>query len=141
MCDHLSTINKFLEVSCHHTSLMMMVPSMASCRSCRVFLTIVITLCMRSISCLRKIFIGAMAPIFCSLAFTYKHTMTAMSHLVKIPISLAKPTVSHLMRDVICREFLQHFPSLSSDNTLSCLPTSTRAVLGLDGEDGVQATL
>ena len=40
------------------TSLMMMVPSMASFRSVRVVLTVTITRCMRSISCLRKIFKG-----------------------------------------------------------------------------------
>lgn len=58
---------------CHsaHTSLMMMVPSMASCRSCRVVLTMVMTRCIRSISWRRKMFMEDSAPIFCSRAFTY----------------------------------------------------------------------
>ena len=54
------------------TSLMMMVPSMASCRSCRVLRTLEITRCIRSISWRRKMLMGAMAPIFASLAFTWK---------------------------------------------------------------------
>ena len=53
------------------TSLIMMVPSMASFRSVSVCRTAVITLCIRSISCLKKIFMGDSAPIFCSLAFTW----------------------------------------------------------------------
>ena len=53
------------------TSLIMMVPSMASFRSVSVWRTAVITLCIRSISCLKKIFMGDSAPIFCNLAFTW----------------------------------------------------------------------
>ena len=53
------------------TSLMMMVPSMASFRSVSVCRTAVITLCIRSISCLKKIFMGDSAPIFCNLALTW----------------------------------------------------------------------
>ena len=49
----------------------MMVPSMASFRSVSVCRTAVITLCIRSISCLKKIFMGDSAPIFCNLAFTW----------------------------------------------------------------------
>ena len=52
------------------TSLMMIVPSMASLRSTRVFLTRVMTRCMRSISCRRKMFIGARWPILCRRALT-----------------------------------------------------------------------
>ena len=66
----------YLTVGLHHTplewltSLMMMVPSMASCRSCRVVLTMVITRCIRSISWRRKIFMEDSAPISWSRAFT-----------------------------------------------------------------------
>ncbi|KAK2185971.1 hypothetical protein NP493_215g00027 [Ridgeia piscesae] len=49
---------------------MMMVPSMASLRSFKVVRTVEMTLCMRSISCCRKMFIGARLPIFASFAFT-----------------------------------------------------------------------
>ena len=46
------------------TSLIIMVPSMASLRSVNVCRTKLITRCMRSISCLRKMFMDARAPIF-----------------------------------------------------------------------------
>ena len=52
------------------TSLIMIVPSMANLRSCRVERTTDITLCIRSISCLKNMFIGARAPIAFSLART-----------------------------------------------------------------------
>ena len=45
---------------------------MASLRSCNVERTTVITRCIRSISCLRKIFIGAKAFIAFNLARTYQ---------------------------------------------------------------------
>ena len=57
------------------TSLIIMVPSIASLRSVSVCLTALITRCMRSISCRKKIFIGERAPIFCSLALTCKTRM------------------------------------------------------------------
>ena len=50
----------------------MMVPSIASLRSLRVTLTIMITLCILSISCFRKIFKGCNRPIFFKRSFTYK---------------------------------------------------------------------
>ena len=43
------------------------------------------------------------------------------------------------MWDVVCREFLQHLSSLPAHNTLSGLPSTTGAVLGLDGQDGVES--
>ena len=52
------------------TSLMMMVPSMASLRSSRVQRTRVRTRCMRSISCRRKIVMEDKELIFCRRAFT-----------------------------------------------------------------------
>ena len=45
------------------------------------------------------------------------------------------------MRDVILWEFVQHLPRLPAHNGLSGLPSPTGAVLGLDGQDGVQALL
>ena len=51
----------------------MIVPSMASLRSFRVTLTAEITLCILSISCLRKMFIGCRAPIFWSRARTWNN--------------------------------------------------------------------
>lgn len=60
------------------TSLIMMVPSMASFRSVSVCRTAVITLCIRSISCLKKIFMGDSAPIFCNLAFTWNKKIKIM---------------------------------------------------------------
>lgn len=55
----------------HNTSDMMMVPSIASLRSLRVTLTIVITRCILSISCFKNMFSGCKWPIFFSLSFTY----------------------------------------------------------------------
>ena len=45
----------------------------------------------------------------------------------------------YLVWDVVCREFLQHLSSLPAYNTLSGLPSTTGAVLGLDGQDGVKS--
>ena len=45
----------------------------------------------------------------------------------------------YLMWDVVCREFLQHLSSLPAHDTLSGLPSTTGAVLGLDGQDGVKS--
>lgn len=53
-------------------SLMIMVPSTASFSSVRVLRTRLRTLCILSISCLRKMFMGWNGPIFCSLSFTFR---------------------------------------------------------------------
>ena len=47
----------------------------------------------------------------------------------------------HLVWDVVLRQLLEHLPGLSSDDALPCLPPTTGAVFGLDGEDGVQTRL
>ena len=47
----------------------------------------------------------------------------------------------HFVRDVVLWQLLEHLPGLSSDDALSCLPPTRRAILGLDGEDGVQTHL
>lgn len=51
-------------------SLITMVPSMASLRSVKVVLTRAITLCIRSISWRRKMFMGCKEPIFRRRSFT-----------------------------------------------------------------------
>lgn len=61
------------------SSLMMMVPSIASFSSVRVLRTRVSSLCILSISCLRKMFIGWNGPIFCSLSFTCHGDIQHMS--------------------------------------------------------------
>ena len=43
------------------------------------------------------------------------------------------------MWDVVCREFLQHLSSLPAHDTLSGLPSTTGAVLGLNGQDSVKS--
>ena len=43
------------------------------------------------------------------------------------------------MREVVLWEFVQHLSCLSANNALSGLPSPTGAVLGLDGQDSVQA--
>ena len=48
-------------------------------------------------------------------------------------------TSLHLVRDIICWQFVQHLLSLLVHNALSCFSSATGTVLGLDGEDGVQA--
>jgi len=48
---------------------------------------------------------------------------------------------AYLVWDIVCRELVQHFSSQSSYNTLSGLPSTTGAVLRLDGQDGVQTTV
>lgn len=50
---------------------------------------------------------------------------------------LLQPSL-HLVRDVVPRQLVQHLLGLLVDDALSGLPTTTGAVLGLDGEDGVQ---
>lgn len=62
-------------------SLMMMVPSIASFSSVRVLRARVSTLCILSISCLRKMFIGWNGPIFCSLSLTCRGDI---QHMLKI---------------------------------------------------------
>ena len=49
--------------------------------------------------------------------------------------------VAYLMREVVPWEFVQHLPCLPAHNGLSGLSSPTGAVLGLDGQDGVQALL
>ena len=51
---------------------MMMVPSMANNRSLNVWRTVLITFCIRSISCRKKMFTGCNAPIFWRRPFTLK---------------------------------------------------------------------
>lgn len=48
-----------------NVSFIMIVPSMASFKSVNVVRTVEMTRCIRSISCFKKMFIGAYAPIFC----------------------------------------------------------------------------
>ena len=43
-----------------------------------------------------------------------------------------------LVRNVICRQLLQHVLCLLVHDALPCFPSTTGAVLGLDGEDCVQ---
>ena len=45
------------------------------------------------------------------------------------------------MRDVVCREFVEHLSSQPAYNALSRLPSTAGAVLRLDGQDGVQSTV
>ena len=48
---------------------------------------------------------------------------------------------THLMRDVVGGKLLQHLLGLSLNDALPGFPSTSRAVLGLDREDGVQTTL
>lgn len=96
--DHHNKVSKSNESQCEHTffhlagirasnmqfkasrrsSLMMMVPSMASLSSVKVLRTRVRIRCIRSTSCLRKIFMGWRGPIFCSLSFTCQGDIQAV---------------------------------------------------------------
>ena len=120
------------------TSLMMMVPSMASCRSCRVLRTLEITRCIRSISWRKKMLMGAMAPIFASLVFTWRGERKG-GRQSPVAGEERRERAIYFMWDVVCREFFQHLSSLPAHNTLPCLPSTTGAVLGLDGQDGVKS--
>lgn len=66
------------------TSLMMIVPSIASFRSFRLFRRSEITLCILSISCLRNMFIELRCPIFTKRAFTYNKGERAILRKKKI---------------------------------------------------------
>ena len=61
-------------------SLMMMVPSIASLRSVKVFRTRTMTLCIRSISWRRKMFMGWKGPIFWRRSLTWLHFVESRSY-------------------------------------------------------------
>ena len=74
LCAHSLVPRWANEAMCKHcdgsatpTSLMTIVPSMASCRSCRVLRTLEITRCIRSISWRRKMLMGSNGPHLCQL--------------------------------------------------------------------------
>jgi len=48
---------------------------------------------------------------------------------------------AYFMWDVVCRELIQHLSSQSAYDTLPGLPSTTGAVLRLDGQDSVQCTV
>ena len=120
------------------TSLMMMVPSIASWRSCRVLRTSEITFCMRSISCLKNIFIDDNAPIFCSLALICQggdvcpHVGGGGGGLL---------IVAYLMGDIVTWKLLQHVCGHLVHLALPGLPPATTAILGLYAHDGLQHLL
>ena len=153
------------------TSLIMMVPSMASFRSVSVCRTAVITLCIRSISCLKKIFMGDSAPIFCNLAFTWNEKKMRIFNLCyRIPVyTLENPrwkevhffpwltknwrlgyTVKrqnnlirsvYLMCDVVFRKLIEHVISQPLYNRLAGFSSAARAILWLNAKDCIQARL
>lgn len=65
-------------------SFMIIVPSMASFKSVNVFLTVDITRCILSISCFKKMFIGAYAPIFWIRARTCIEERALLHHIFSI---------------------------------------------------------
>lgn len=126
-----------------NTSLIIIVPSIASFKSVRVCRTKVITRCIRSISCLKKMFMEARAPIFCSRALTCTQTKNVKvfrlaSHGKELKISLRYKHLSYLVWYVIIRKFIQHVICLSGNYTLTSLPRSSPWVFRLDAHDGVQ---
>ena len=153
------------------TSLIMMVPSMASFRSVSVCRTAVITLCIRSISCLKKIFMGDSAPIFCNLAFTWNEKKMRIFNLCyRIPVYMLEnprwkevhffsvidkelKTRTHsehqnnlirsvyLMCDVVFRKLIEHVISQPLYNRLAGFSSAARAILWLNAKDCIQARL
>ena len=57
---------------------MMMVPSIANLRSCKVLLTAAMTFCIRSNSCLRNITSGLSRPILRRLSFTCQNELVIL---------------------------------------------------------------
>ena len=112
------------------TSLIIMVPSIASFKSVRVCRTKVITRCIRSISCLKKMFMEASAPIFCSRALTFTQTKSVkvvclVPHGKQLKVSLRDNKFSYLVWYIIIWKFFQHVICLSGDYTLTSLPRSS----------------
>jgi len=48
---------------------------------------------------------------------------------------------AYFVWDIVCRELIQHLSSQSAYDTLPGLPSTTGAVLRLDGQDGVQTAV
>ncbi len=82
---------------------------MASLRSVSVDLTAVITFCMRSISCLRKILRGCRLPIFLSLSRTYS---TVTWHIIS-------PGITNFTNTVVEPVLKDHVPHWAQKYGLS----------------------
>ena len=99
-------------------SLMMIVPSIASLRSLKVKRTMLMTRCMRSISCRRKMFIGDRDPIFWSLKIQQIYPYRTLdSNMVCIFELMYCRNINHFLQfGIKTKSVLFFFKSLSLVN-------------------------
>ena len=105
-----------------------MVPSIANLRSVSVCRTALITLCMRSISCLRKMFMGDNGPIFCRRALTCMETEWGLKWNMSPPVHMFACIIRLLACLLACLPACLP-PCLPACCLSACLSVSMRASL------------